>query len=361
MPGHDVIVIGASAGGVGTLATIIAGLPEDLPAAVFVVLHIPPHSRSLLPAILNRCGRLDASHADDGEPIRPGRIYIAPPDNHLLIQNGTARLGHGPKENACRPAVDTLFRSAARWYGPRVVGVVLSGSLDDGTAGLLAIKRRGGVTVAQDPGEALYESMPRSAIDNDAADHVLPATEIAPFLADLARRPPAEGGADPMPDDMDIEAEMAALDMDALQSDQRPGTPSGFTCPDCHGALWELHDGELIRFRCRVGHAFSPDSLLAQQSSALEEALWSAFRALKESAALARRLAERLRRRGNSVLSVARFEEQAAEAEQRAAFLRQILLKGELNAPPQAAGTDPPPSPGQNPADAAGAAPGGTP
>lgn len=332
MPGHDVIVIGASAGGVEALSQLVARLPADLPAAVFVVVHIPSHTTSVLPAILNRKGRLPARHPADGARIEHGRIYVAPPDFHLLVQRDAVRLVHGPRENGHRPAVDTLFRTAARAYGRRVVGVVLSGSLDDGTAGLMAIKKRGGVALVQDPDEALYDGMPRNAIDHVPVDRVLPLADIAAALNDLAHEPVEEQGDGQVSDDLEFESEMAKLELNAVEKEMRPGTVSVFTCPECHGVLWELQEGELTRFRCRVGHAFSADTLLAEQSLALEEAIWSAFRALEESASLARRLARRLKDRGHDV-SASRFEQQAHEAEQRAALIRQLLLRGEVNAP----------------------------
>ena len=325
MPGHDIIAIGASAGGVEALTQLVKGLPADLPAAVFMVLHVPAHGTSVMPQILSRNGPLPAAHARDGEPIQPGRIYIAPPDNHLLIHDGKVRLSRGPRENGHRPAVDPLFRSAARWYGRRVVGVILSGALDDGTAGLTAVKQRGGVAIAQDPDDAFYPSMPRSALENVAVDHALPLAQIPATLVRLAHAPVVPGGEETVPDDMELEAELSELGLDVLQGDKHPGTPSGFACPDCGGALWELRDGELIRFRCRVGHAWSVTSLLSEQAEALESALWTALRALEERAALAQRLCDRLRERGHERPAL-RFEEEAREAHRRAAVIRQVLL-----------------------------------
>jgi two-component system chemotaxis response regulator CheB len=331
MPGHDIIVVGASAGGVETLKHLIRELPADLPAAVFVVLHLPAHSPSALPAILRRRGHLPVDHARDGEPIYPGRVYVAPPDEHLLLGHDLVRLVHGPRENGHRPAVDALFRSAARAYGPRVIGVVLSGMLDDGTAGLLAIKQRGGTSVVQDPDEAIYDGMPRSAIENVPVDYVVPVAEMAGTLVQLAHEP-VEEGALAVSDEMKQETEIAALDLAAVETDHHPGKVSVFTCPECHGTLWELTEGDLLRFRCRVGHAFSADSLLSEQSKALEEALWTAFRALEESASLADRVVHRLKKRGNAA-GVQRFERQAQDARQRAALIRDVLLRGQIDAP----------------------------
>ena len=331
MSGHDIIVIGASAGGVETLNQIVRDLPSDLPAAVFIVLHLPSQSRSVLPSILNRSiqkGRGDSSlqavHPQDGEKIQHGRIYVAPPDYHLLIKNGFIRLARGPRENSHRPAVDPLFRTAARVYGQRVVGVVLSGTLDDGTAGLLAIKQQGGVAVVQDPDEALYSGMPRSAIENVDVDHILRVSDIPSMLSELAQRfvemEPSVSS------EMETEADIAELELEAMQDFDRPGKPSGFGCPECGGSLWEIQEGSLIRFRCRTGHAYSTGSLLAEQSKALETALWMALRALEEKAALVCRLADRSRDH-RQPLSAKRFAEQAQVAQQRAALMRRLLLK----------------------------------
>ena len=356
MAGHDILVIGASAGGVEALTRLVRGLPEGLPAAVFVVLHLPAHGTSVLPGILSRSGPLPAAHPDDGEEIKPGRIYVAPPDVHLLVGRGRVRISRGPKENGHRPAVDVLFRTAARSYGRRVVGVVLSGALDDGAAGLAAIKSRGGLAVVQDPADALYPGMPRSALETVPIDHVAPVSELPGLLARLASGPVDLEGADDVPDDMELEAEFAAFDLGVMENGRHhPGHPSGWACPDCGGALWEMQDGELFRFRCRVGHAWSANSLLAEQHEAMEAALWTALRALEERAALADRLAERLIRSGSDRVA-RRFREQAHEARQRGALIRQVLMSDPgLNAdaaPVPASSNGGPPHPGESRADA---------
>ncbi|HEX6037151.1 chemotaxis protein CheB [Longimicrobium sp.] len=337
MPVRDIIVIGASAGGVEAVSTVARGLPADLPAAVFVVVHFPPWSRSVLPQILGRAGPLPAAHAVDGEAIRPGRIYVAPPGRHLLIHDGTVRLVAGPRENGAIPAVDPLFRSAARWHGERVIGVVLSGNLDDGAAGLVAIKHRGGVAVAQDPDTALYDGMPRSAVETARVDHVVPVERVGALLCELVVRPP--GAADPggtpvnhtptetMDERIERESDIMEMQPSELGDDERPGELSGFTCPECHGALWEIQEGEVLRYRCRVGHGYSADAMLAEQGRDVEAALWIAFRALRERAALCRRMAQRMAGRGQQVLAARQLEE-AADAEQRAGVLRQVLLRG---------------------------------
>lgn len=326
MPGRDIIVIGASAGGIEALTGLIAALPVDLPAAVFDVLHVSSHGRSVLPEILNRRGALPAVHPADGEEILPGRIYVAPSDRHLLVKPRKVRIARGPRENGHRPAVDPLFRTAARAYGPRVVGVVLSGSLDDGTGGLLSIVQQGGLALVQNPNEALYPSMPRSALENVPGAEARPVVEIAEILDRLAREPRNDRQADEvtMAKEEEIEADMAELEPHAMHHHNRPGTPSGFGCPDCGGVLWEIEQEGHVRFRCRVGHSWTANSLLAQQSDELEEALWVALRALEERATLADRVAERMRTRGND-RSAERFQEQAADATRRAGLIRQFL------------------------------------
>ena len=327
MPGHDIIVIGASAGGVEVLIELVRSLPADLPAAVFVVVHVPANSASVLPAVLNHAGNLPASHATADEPIRKGRIYVARPDLHLLVKDGGrphVTLGRGPKENSSRPAVDPLFRSAARAFGSRVIGVVLSGSLDDGTVGLDVVKRAGGITVVQDPEQAMFPGMPRSAVENVEVDHVGPKEQLAALLVRLASEPAAQREI-AMPDHIKQEADMAELDAGSIHSHERPGRPSGFSCPECHGTLFELSEGQLIRFRCRTGHAYSAESLMAEQGANLEAAMYAAMTALKERSALADRLAERARERGHDI-TARQFAEQAKDAEAQAALIRQALL-----------------------------------
>jgi two-component system chemotaxis response regulator CheB len=235
-------------------------------------------------------------------------------------------LSRGPRENGHRPAIDPLFRSAAHECSTKVIGVVLSGALDDGTAGLLAIKSRGGIAVVQDPADALYPGMPGNVLEHVQVDHVVAAASMGKLLArltaDLAEPPPA-----PAPTDMRVEVEMEGFSLEAFEG-SHPGRPSGFSCPDCNGVLWQIRDGGLERYRCRVGHAWSPEGLLVQQSEALEAALWVALRSLEERAALARKLAEPARRRGHSITAT-RFEEQAAEAQQAARLVRDLLLNRE--------------------------------
>src|SRR5207247_7253128 len=215
-------------------------MPADFPAAVFIALHVPAHGTSVRPKIISRAGPLPATHAWDGEPIRSGRIYVAPPDRHLLLKLGHVRVARGPTENSHRPAIDPLFRTAARRYGRRVIGVVLSGLLDDGTAGLLAIKGRGGLAVVQHPDDALYASMPQSALNHVAVDHTAPVVAMGPLLARLAAEPLSPAAEPPVPPEMEIETDMAELELQALQNLDRPGLPAGLACPECNGTLWEL-------------------------------------------------------------------------------------------------------------------------
>lgn len=333
MPGHDIIAIGASAGGVQALMTVVGTLPGELPASIFAVLHIPAESPSFLPEILSRAGPLEAVQAVDGMEIERRCIYIAPPDHHLLIEHGHIHVVRGPKENRHRPAVDPLFRSAARVYGSRVVGVILTGALDDGTAGLLTVKRRGGIAVVQDPDDALYPGMPASALANVEVDYRLPLSSIGPLLVRLASEQVEELAQYPASKDLEMETMLAEMDLDTLYNNERAGRPSAFSCPECGGVLWEIGDGDLLRFRCRVGHAFSVQSILAEQSETLEKALWAALKTLEESANLSRRLAERAHERGHG-LTARQFEEKVQEAERHATVIRQLLLRGEATATP---------------------------
>lgn len=321
----EVVVIGASAGGVEALREVVSRLPADLPVPVLVVLHLPARSPSALPAILSRSGPLPADRVEDGEPIRPGHIYVARSDHHLLLVDGRVRLSNGPAENGHRPAIDPLFRSAARAYGPGAVGVVLSGARDDGTAGLAAIAQRGGIAIVQDPADALHPSMPRSALEHIAVDHVLPAVAIGPQLAELVRKGRdewTEPDSDPTDPLLTAETEMAG--MKPMTTDQLPGRPSGFACPSCHGALFELDGLPIPRYRCRVGHAWSPESLLEEHAQAYEGALWSALRALEEKAALGRRMAASARERGSHIWAE-RYEGLGADAENAGALIRELI------------------------------------
>ncbi len=342
--GRDIVVIGASAGGVEALRSLVHDLPPKLAAAIFVVVHFPANYSSILPEILTRSGPLPARHARDGERIEPGRIYVAPPDHHLLLHRGCMRLSHGPHENAHRPAVDPLFRTAARAYGPRVIGVVLTGNLDDGTAGLGDIKERGGAAIVQLPSDAVCASMPQSAIDNVEVDRVVPLKQIAKSIVELTHAR-VDGGtvwrrkhhsSSNHADYLQEEADMAETDADQMQLDDRPGEPSGFTCPECGGALWELKDKKLLRFRCRTGHAYSVQTLMTEQTTGVESALWAAMATLKEKSSLVRRMADQAQQRGQSVV-VPRLTRQADAADRDVEILRRVLLGFKNQMEPEAA------------------------
>jgi two-component system, chemotaxis family, protein-glutamate methylesterase/glutaminase len=328
--GRDIIVIGFSAGGVDPLVRLVAEFPADLAAAVFIVHHFPAKSISALPHIVRRAGSLPADHPEHGERVIPGRIYIAPPNRHMLLGEGRIHLTNGPREHGHRPAIDPLFRTAARVYGARAVGVLLSGTLDDGTEGLLAIKRHHGVTVVQDPAEALYPGMPTSAILEVGVDHVEPVERIGSLLVQLASQPVSHSAQDSLtrldPHDP------AAVGTRALGQEKPSGTASGLTCPECGGALWEADQGGFFHYRCHVGHAYSEESMLVSQAQRLEAALWSAVRSLEEKAELARHLAGRSRRRGLR-RSAERFEQSVEDAERGSAELRRLLLRGVAGPP----------------------------
>jgi two-component system chemotaxis response regulator CheB len=325
MSGRDICVIGGSAGSIEAVTEVVRGFPPDFAGSVFVVVHFPGSVTSTLPRILDRAGALPARHARNDEPIERGRIYVTPPDCHMHLSDGHVRLSRGPKENGHRPAIDPLFRTAAHSYGPRVVGVVLSGNLNDGTAGLRAIKQRGGLAVVQSLESALYQGMPRSAIDHVEVDHVLPPSEIPLLLSELTLEPVTSLKVVPVSEDLALaqQADEFAL----ADRHKQPGLPSTMTCPECHGTLWEVKEDDLVRFRCRVGHAYSDEALLVHQSEQLEAALWTALRSLEEHSALARRLAARANSRGHSH-SASAFTEQAMDAEHHAAVIRRVLDRG---------------------------------
>jgi two-component system chemotaxis response regulator CheB len=319
---RDIVVIGASAGGLAALKQLSTALPADYRGALFVVMHISPEAHSELPSILSRAGALPAVHATDAMPIQHGRIHVAPPDYHLLLERGLVRVVHGPRENRHRPAIDPLFRSAAWSYGPRVVGVVLSGHLDDGTAGLWAIKSCGGITVVQDPTEAHHPEMPMNALMHNHVDHRLTAEGIAALLTQLALESPSELEWPDPPSTLGREVEAAKLQQ-SLSRGGGLGALSPYTCPACRGALWEMEEGDHLRYRCHVGHAYSQASLMVDQSLAVEQSLFAALRATEEKATALRRLAERWPDR---IPDVKRdYEQRAGDLERSADVLRRML------------------------------------
>lgn len=317
--GHDIIVMGASSGGVEALPRLIASLPSDLPASVFIVLHVSPQGPGYLPDILRRTASLTVAHGVDGERIRKGHVYVAPPDHHLQIDGTRVRLERGPRENFHRPSIDALFRSAAESHGPRVAGVVLTGNLDDGTAGLHAVKSHGGVALVQDPKDALVPAMPESALRNVEIDHCAPLSELGGILVRLATTRDAPKGKKGV-----SHPEKRA--MSPQEMEKKFGQPTSFVCPEFHGPLWETKAGPSLQFRCHVGHAYSPESLLADHADGLERALWSAVRTFDERAALLHRLGER------DYKSPATGRDLAAQArqhEEHAAVIRKLLQSTE--------------------------------
>jgi two-component system, chemotaxis family, protein-glutamate methylesterase/glutaminase len=302
---RDIVVIGASAGGLAPLLKIVAGLPGDYAGSIFVVLHTAPDRKSLLPGLLSRAGRLPAADVADFEPVLPGRIYVAGPNRHLVLEPHVVRSVMGPKESLHRPSVDVLFRSAAIAYGERVVGVVLSGLLDDGASGLAAVRIAGGLPVVQDPEEADQASMPESVLRRIPVEHVLRAEAIAPLLADLAH------------DDVPREA------AERTPNGSAPSTTFSVSCPSCNGPLQRTRQGGVDRYHCRIGHAFGEASLAAEHEENLERALWTALRILDERRVLHRRLAETARERGLEALAKV-HDERARRTEQDVAVLEEV-------------------------------------
>jgi two-component system chemotaxis response regulator CheB len=320
---HDVVVVGASAGGVEALRVLMAALPAYLPASVLVVLHMPSGGTSALLVILARAGRLPVQPAAHGTPLRHGHVYAAVPDHHLLVVDDVMALSKGPTENGHRPAVDALFRSAARAVGPRTIGVVLSGTLDDGTAGLMSIVARGGAAVVQEPADAIYAGMPESALREVPSAHVAPAAELAEVISKLAREQVDDLSPVAMSPVEQFEADIAqhGLEEGGLRM-STIGEPSGFTCPDCDGSLITVPGTR--RYRCRVGHAWTEDALAEQKDAELERALWTALRTLDEKISLGRRMEQTAVERGNGLVA-RRYAASVAEAAQAAAVLRHFI------------------------------------
>jgi two-component system, chemotaxis family, protein-glutamate methylesterase/glutaminase len=296
---RDIVVVGASAGGVHALKVLIESWPRDFRAAVFIVLHTTPYGESALPQILNGRGALFAGHAVDGEEIVFGRIYVAPPDRHLLVAEGHVHLSHGPKENRTRPAINMLFRSAAMAYGPRVIGVVLSGILDDGTLGLWEIKRRGGIAVVQEPDDAEYSEMPASALRNVDIDYRIPLQQLGARLSALSK-----------------ESVKVSMKEAAVMSEPEN---TNLTCPECHGPLQQIMHGDLMELKCRVGHRYSPASAVTAHDESEERILWSAAESLEEGADLVEKVSPYLPD------SPAAISEKAKKRRDLATQIRKIL------------------------------------
>jgi two-component system chemotaxis response regulator CheB len=327
-----IIVIGASAGGVEALRSVFRSLDSGINAAIFVVLHILPESESYLPQILSRYGRIPVQHAEDGEKIKPGRAYIAPPDRHLILQDGRMRLTFGPRVNHTRPAIDPLFESAANQYGPDVTGVILSGLLHDGAKGLLTIKQAGGIAIVQKPEDALFGSMPDSALQNTEVDYILPARNISAVLNKLSSELVLEKGEtrvkEQLPDFSQDEVELIREEVRSFAEGQTPNQRSVLTCPDCGGVLWELKDGQLVRYRCHTGHVYEAASLLSSYDRDFEKAFWTAIRVMVEKAAISNRLAIHAKANGDNERE-AFYLSQAKEAEKEAVRVRESWFNGQ--------------------------------
>jgi two-component system chemotaxis response regulator CheB len=329
MIARRIVVIGASAGGIDVLRTLIANTPDTIPAAICVVLHTSPESPGLLPQILGRTARLRVATAFDRQRLEAGRVYLAPPDRHLLVEPGRLRVTKGPREHSFRPAIDPLFRSAAQVYGPAAIGVILTGNLDDGVAGLWTIKKLGGTAIVQDPAEALHPSMPSHAVNHVAVDYVVPASEIPSLLAsvttgDTQKIEPAD-----VPKQVEVEVNIAKEQNPRAAGLEEIGKPSPYACPECHGVLLELKEGATFRFRCHIGHAYSLETLLAAMNDGIEHAMGTAMRSLEEGSLLMKDAAEQLQRQ-NRLDAAQRMTETAERARRAAEAIRELILTGNV-------------------------------
>lgn len=327
MAKRDIVVVGASAGGVCALERLLA-LPDDFAASVFVVMHLKPDGRSHLVEILQRSSPLPVVRAEDGDGIRPGHVYVAQADHHLLVDERTLRVTRGPKENRNRPAIDALFRSAAYLHGERAIGVILSGVLDDGTAGLWSVKERGGIAIVQSPDDAEYSGMPQSAIQYVDVDYVCTVEAMAPLLVRLTSEPIAR---QPRPASKELEIETRiALEGRGLQMGvMQLGPVVPYTCPECHGVMVDLSQGGVPRFRCQTGHAYSINHLLAELTGYAEDSLWNGVRALEESMMLLDQMARHARASGDVDAFCALLARKSKEALKRADLVRQALMSSE--------------------------------
>ncbi len=321
---RDIVVIGGSSGATAPLKTLLAALPQDFPAAVFVAFHVPARSIGMLATVAAAAGHLPVRQAADFMPIAPGNVYLAAPDHHLILAEGHIRLGRGPRENMVRPAIDPMFRSAAVAYGSRVIGVVLSGLLSDGASGLDAIKRCGGVAVVQDPADAIANEMPLSAMRATAVDLTIPSAQLGDVLSDLTREP--AGWPVPVPPDLRLEVDIAAgerVDSEVLRG---IADPAALTCPSCGGVMSAVRGAKPLRFRCQVGHAMTADVMAKEQENAVDEALRVALRVIEERAELVSRMADDGRNAGRAAVAET-YEDRAKEYRRYADVLRQAVLR----------------------------------
>ncbi len=324
MSNRDIIVIGGSAGATAPLQEILGRLPADLPAAVLIVLHIPARGIGILSTVAAAAGKLPVRQAENGMLIENGHVYLPAPDHHLLVVDNRIMLGRGPRENMVRPAIDPLFRSAALHYGPRVIGVVLSGFLSDGAAGLTAIKRCGGMALVQDPSEAVADEMPVRALEATTVDLCVPSGRLGDVLSDLVRE--QAGVALPIPPEIQLEVEIAAGERIGSDTLMGIADPAALTCPSCGGVLSKLRPGRPLRFRCQVGHAYTADALAKEQEGRVDEALRVALRILEERAELVQRMAEDARLSGRRAVSEM-YEARAKEYRNHAEMIRRAVLQ----------------------------------
>jgi two-component system chemotaxis response regulator CheB len=324
MSNRDIIVIGGSAGATAPLKEILGRLPADIPAAIFIVLHIPARGIGVLSTVASAAGKLPVRQAESGMVIENGTVYLAAPDHHLLLADSHIMLGRGPRENMVRPAIDALFRSAALHYGPRVIGIVLSGLLSDGAAGLSAIKRCGGFALVQDPKDAIADEMPLRALEATTADLCVPGARIGDVLSDLVREKP--GSPLPIPPEIRLEVEIAAGERVGSESLAPIARPSALTCPACGGVLSQVNAKPPLRFRCQVGHAYTADALAKEQEGRVDEALRVALRIIEERAELVQRMAEDGRQSGRRAVAEM-YEARAAEYREYADMIRRVVLQ----------------------------------
>ena len=315
----DIVAIGASAGGVEAVINIAANLPATLPAAVLVVIHVSPDSSGLMPNILNRSSIWNAVQPEDSATIEHGHIYIAPPDRHMIVEAGDRiRIVQGPRHNRHRPAIDPLFRTVAHVYGRRAIGVILTGFQADGSSGLAMIKNAGGIAIVQDPHDALVPSMPKRALEQVDPDYCLPLDQIPQAISRIVRGEESAGKVGT--------SKIASMKKEKSKPPKQE-EPSAFTCPECHGTIWEMRENGDVRFECRVGHSFSPESMAESNDEDVERALWAALRTLEESASLDQRLADLAAER-NRENARELYASKARERKKHAKTLRDLLLGG---------------------------------
>jgi two-component system, chemotaxis family, protein-glutamate methylesterase/glutaminase len=324
MANRDLVAIGTSAGGVEALLSLVRNLPADFPAAVLVTIHLSSHFRSVLDDILTRAGRLEACFATDGDVVRKGRIYLAPPGRHLILDGERLALGFGPRENNARPAIDPMLRSAALCCGSRTIGVILTGTLGDGASGLWAVQQGGGATVVQDPRDAAFSEMPLSALDHLKPDHVVHLADMPRLLQDLVRQPAGEPA--PVPERIQLEVDIARRGRSGMREMDGIGRRSTLTCPDCNGVMWEIDEGEIVRYRCHQGHAYTSDVMAVALDESLRHALGSAVRGLEERIALFQKLRHQAKDHA-SPLAARNWADKASELEREAQVIRESIRR----------------------------------